>query len=190
MYMYFLSLFLVPAFATPFWKAKDKFHTRIQNGEVLVSVHEESREAHRLNIEGGAQVKATKDFTVQTTRDYERIARLTGYVDEAQYDASSGILKAKLAAYGYHAKMDIKMQNLDDGISFEVVEGTLKGLQMQIHVESVTPNVSEVGMDGTYAYEKFPLPRFFLEFGMEVIFKRMAWRLRQQVESDFKRKAA
>ena len=189
MYIGLLSLFLVPALAAPFWQAKEKYHERVRNGEVLVSVHEnKSAGARRLTVEGGARVHAAKDFVIRASRDYERLARLTGYVEEAHFDASSGVLAVKLAAYGRRAKMDVKMQNLDDGVGFQVVEGALTGLAMRLHVTSLAPENCEVGIEGEFAYEKFPLPRFFVEFGMEVIFKRMAWRLRHQVESDFKKK--
>jgi hypothetical protein len=189
MYVRFLSLFLVPALAAPFWQAKEKYHARVRNGEVLVSVHEnQSGGARRLTLEGGAQVHATKDFVVSALRDYERLARLTGYAEEAHFDASSGILKVKLAAYGRRAQMDVKIQSVDDGVNVKVVEGALKGLAMGLHVTSIAAEICEVGVDGEFAYEKFPLPRFFVEFGMEVILKRMAWRLRHQVESDFKKK--
>jgi hypothetical protein len=42
-------------------------------------------------------------------------------------------------------------------------------------------------MTGEYSYDHFPVPKFFLEFGVEVIFQKMALRLRRYVEEQYAR---
>jgi hypothetical protein len=67
-------------------------------------------------------------------------------------------------------------------IEFRVVTERLKGLAWSISLDDAGPGKCEAATAGEYRYERLPVPRFLFTFGMEVIFKSMAERLRDHIE--------
>jgi hypothetical protein len=176
----------------PFWKAKEKIYSRIQDGEVIVSVKSaEPRPpmAHRVSFAGGGQAKVPRDFLFGYARDFEKMALMSGAIDKAAYHKDTGTMDAHVSSFGYHADMVIAIQ-ADEGdpkkINFEILKGPVKGMRGSLHFTSLAATKSEVGMNGEYGYDKFPLPKFFLEFGMEVVLQKMAVRLRNAAEKAFR----
>ncbi len=83
-------------------------------------------------------------------------------------------------------KMGMKMKPLNQ-IDFEVLDGALRGLRGTFNFTPLGPTKSEVGIQSTFRYDHFSAPKIFLEFGLEVVFQRMAARLRAHVEDQYKK---
>lgn len=69
-------------------------------------------------------------------------------------------------------------------IAYKLVGGPMTGFAGQIDFVKVAERKCEVGFVGEYKYDNFPIPRLFLEFGMEVVLQRMAARLRAFTEEE------
>lgn len=181
--------------APPFWKAKEKYIERVKDGEILVAVKSQ-KSAHpdaskQLTIHGGGHVRAPAKFVFAQAQDYKKVASLSGYIEKADFDASQGVLKMEIAAYGYRTEMDVKLvahppTAAPASLDYEILRGPLKGLRGAFSFVDIATNKSEVGMTGDYRYADLPIPKIFLEFGMEVIFQKMAARLRRHVETEYK----
>ncbi|MGE4130227.1 MAG: hypothetical protein AB7F86_01240 [Bdellovibrionales bacterium] len=171
------------AAATPFWRAKERVYDKIQNREIIVSV---SGPTGHLQVSGGGQIARSCAYTIEKSRDMKAAALSTGYIDRAEFDSQSQILKAHVKAYGLTAHIEMKME-MDEKkdpptMAFRVLKGPLPGMTGSFEFFKVAAKKCDVGVDGTYKYEKFPLPAFFLKFGLEVMFQRMAGAIRRYVE--------
>lgn len=167
----------------PFWRAKEKVYQRIQNREVIVSVssHDETAGGHRLVIRGGGQVNAPCSEVSKSAQNYEPMAKASGYLDDAKFNADTSILEGHIRAYGLKSKLEMKLQTLSPEIGYEILTGPLKGLTGRFQFFDAGKKC-DVGMTGDFAYEKFPVPQFFLRFGMEVMLQRMAGKIRAFAE--------
>lgn len=180
----------------PFWKAKEKYFERVRDGEVLVAVRSVPRAnaklKNTLSLAGGGHVRAPAPYVFATAVDFEKIARLTGYIESAKWTAEKNLLSLEISAYGYKSSMDLTLGVHADSdpkaVSFEVIKGPLQGLTARLHFLELSSAKTEIGMSGEYSYDQFPIPKFFLEFGMEVVFQKMAVRLRSYVEEQFAKK--
>ncbi len=187
--LFWISL-LGRADEVPFWKSKEKFYDRVKEGEILVSVKSVAA-AHEgfkntLYLTGGGHVAAPADFVFATATDFQRVARLSGYITKAEYFSAQHRLELHLSAYGYETRMDLSLKVDKDSspktISYHVIQGPLHGLRGAINIVKLSDKRTEVGMYGEYNYDQLSLPQFFVEFGLEVIFQKMAARLRRYVE--------
>ena len=193
----FIALGASAAEPEPFWKAKPKVYERIENREVIVSVTSVSVSGEKfknhLKVEGGGQVRTPRSFLFERAQHYDELKR-SSYVKQADYDPKTRLLKLKIEAFGHSAAMKVKLSphpgDERDRIDFSVVEGTLKGLAGQLLFSSISTVKSEVGIHADYQYDRFPIPKLFLEFGMEVVFQKMAVFLRQYVEEQYEQAKA
>jgi hypothetical protein len=175
----------------PFWKSKEKVYARIRSGEVIVSVKEDtpSGSKHRLVMSGGGWVAAPLAFVRDYSSDYAKVAKACPFVTQAKWSAATKRLSVQISAFGHGAHLVLSVEKLkgEEGHGFTIVEGPMHGLEMKISFVQADVKHTEAALSGSYDYERFPIPRLFLEFGMEVILRRTAWRLRHQVETEFRR---
>lgn len=196
-----LLLFLLPvavvhaASSDPFWKSKERVYERIQQGEVIVVVKkekgQEGRAAHRLVDQGGGQVNAPRDFVFKKSLEFEELCKVSGYITKCKYDAAEQKLDMEIKAFGYTAVQKIKLK-IDDKsdprkLGYEILEGPLKGMTGVFDYAEVKGGKTDVGISGDFHYDTLAIPTFFVEFGFEVIFQRMAINLRSYVESEYKK---
>ena len=178
----------------PFWKSKEKIYERVKNGDVVVSVtrHDgrEGRGRHRLNIAGGGWVRAPREFVMQKAFEFDRLAKASGYIDSAVYDAAEQKLSIAVSAYGRKAQMQVRLRSVKDvepkRIDYEILNGPLRGLKGAFEFTEIGSIQTEVGIVSEFHYDELPLPKFFIEFGLEVVFQKMAVNLRNYVEHEFK----
>ncbi len=194
--MLFLGAFAVLADEpVPFWKSKEKVYERIREGEVIVAVKREKglegKGAHRLRTNGGGHVSAPLDFVFARALEFERLAEVSGYIHINKYDAAAQKLDLEIRAFGYKARMVVKLKIEDKAtpkrIGFEIVDGSMRGMTGTFDFSEISARKTEVGIVSDYHYDKLNVPTFLIEFGYEVIFQRMAINLRSHVESEYKK---
>ncbi len=168
----------------PFWQAKEKIHARIVEREVIVSVKSVQK---KLIVAGGGRVHAPVDFTYNRALEFERLPEVSDVVRSSRFDAKTKRLDLGLSAYGYSTTMRLEIEATPLKIAYRMLTGPLKGMTGAFRFFDVPPARTEVGMDGELEYDELPLPRFFLTFGMEVVFQRLAVSLREHVEREFKK---
>ncbi len=178
----------------PFWKKKAKVYDRVKEGEVIVSVRTEPVEAsdssNQLELQGGGIVRAPRRFVFSRSQRFEDLPQATGYVKSARYSEETRHLEVQIEAYGYSTKTVLQIDPSSTSepwhFRYRVIEGPMKGMWGQLKFVSTDKGQTEVGLEGTYEYQAFPIPRFFLTFGMEAVLKFMAVRLRQFLEKEYR----
>src|SRR5690606_9420349 len=90
----------------------------------------------------------------------------------------------------YHARMLIEIRQKDqkDGrtLQFKIVSGALSGLTGQLQAKDAGFLKTHVSLVSAYDYQKWLLPKLFLEFGLEIVLEKFSQRLRTLIEEDFK----
>ncbi len=192
-----LTFCSVQANGEPFWKTKEKVYERVQNGEVIVGVHGEfaSKQTPRntLTVNGGGQLAAPRDFVFAAAQKYAELMRTSDYIRRANYDARTHRLDLDLQMLGYSSHIQVELNAMSapepQRIEYKIVAGPLAGFHGFLTFARISTDLlqrrCEVGIWGEYKYDVFPIPKVFLEFGMEVVFKRLAERLRSHVESEY-----
>jgi len=176
----------------PFWKAKEKVYTRIENGEVIVSVRSERHESqsppNQMIVGGGGWVKAPVEFVFEKVQDYTGLAKASDYIKSVEYDETRKKLNFVISAFTHQSRFVLAMHADPDAktIAMLVEEGPLTGFRLRLSFAPVRGGKTEIGIQGEYGYDRFPIPRLFLEFGMEVVLQRMAGHMRSYVERAYK----
>lgn len=181
--------------AAPFWKAKEKVYQRVKEGEIIVAVKSErgveGEPKHKMDIQGGGHVKAPADFVFKSAQEYAEIAKTSGYIKSAQFDPATKTLAIEVSAYGYGGKMKLAMKTDGESdpkkIEYLVVDGPFRDMGGAFLFSNIPKDKCEVGISSLFRYDKLPVPQFFVEFGLEFVFQRMAGRLRSHVEDKFKK---
>lgn len=195
--MWWWLVFIVPVWSMPaekpFWQAKEKAIERIKNREILVVVKSAPKDQGKLLLaQGGGRVNAPAEFTFQRALEYEQLPKHSSFIEEAIFNKEAQELTIKVSAYGYHDKFRIKLDVRDKmdpkEVGYTVVEGSLKGFSGLFWFQPLEAKTSEVGLEGRLEYDEIPVPKIFIEFGMEVVMQRLAGKLREYAETEFKRK--
>jgi hypothetical protein len=188
-----LTFALALASETPFWKAKPKVYERIQEREVIVRVNSSKNPsappAAQLDTAGGGQVNAPCAFVFKTMQNYEQLTKASDDIKAAHYAAKEQTLKLRVEAFAFKADLLIEVKPVgppDQAILYRILQGPMTGYRGRVELQAVAKNNCEVGFSGEYQFDKFPIPKLFLDFGLEVIFQRMAIRLRGYVEDEYK----
>jgi hypothetical protein len=182
-----LSALNAGAEASPFWRSKQKIYQRVLEGEVIVS----SRSAEpvpplkkRIEFDGGGLVRKECADVFAYAQDYERVARESGWVREVSFDSATKLLSVEISALGRTGRAKIEVSSVQEPrrVVFKIREGSFTGLLAQIDFVELGSSRCEVGISGDYGYDRFVLPQFFLNFGLEVMLRKMATRLRDEVQ--------
>lgn len=195
--LYFLMIFsaengLFAEDSLPFWKAKEKVYRRIsEQREVIVTANTVANPLtppkNRLVILGGGHVSLPIQRAFSEALKFDELPKITDYVTKAVYDKSQQFLNLDLAAFGHKASLGVRLKLQESEhkkqIQFVVETGVVKGLVGQVDFFALSPTKTEVGLNGHYNYEKFPIPKVFAEFGLEFIIQRMGLKIRQALEA-------
>lgn len=170
----------------PFWKVKEKYYTRIKEERAVVVAVQTQKIEHgeALIFEGGGHANVPIEHAYSQALKFENLKEAIDEIKEVRKVDDRLLLRTK--SYGYEATMWLKITTKpQEQIKFEIVEGTLTGLRGELNFAKIGDKKTEIGIQGRYDYVKFPIPKFFAEFGIEVILQRMAIRLRSYVETKF-----
>jgi hypothetical protein len=190
-----LVFFFCPSSAEeslPYWKKSTAYQKVVDERQVLVSVTDhEALKGRLMKLNGGGQIRAPKDFTVKHLQDFKTAFSECGFIKKLTVDEKHHFLFIRAEVYGFSNSMKIKWEITKDTealtvFSFKVLSGIMRGFTWSLNVEPAEKQRADVGIQGEFPYTKFPMPSFFLKFGLEVIFQRVAIDIRTSVEKSLK----
>jgi hypothetical protein len=178
-----------------FWKSKAKVHKKIREERaIIVSVLTKKsdidpKKPHLLHMTGGGWIGTSRKFAYDQARDFSNLKKVSSHIREVVYNAKDQTLYLHTEAFNYHAKMKLKVdfKEVDSSsqIDFTVIEGMFVCLQGLVTFSEVEPLKSEIGFFSGYRYKDLPMPRFFIEFGLEVVIQKISGFLRGYIENEF-----
>lgn len=202
-FLYFASVLFAgaanagtPPAEAPFWKTKPKVYRRItDHNEIIVAVKTaptaDPKAPHNLVMAGGGRIAVPLDFAFQRATDFPSLVKMSDHIKEIKIIDPGKEIYIHTAAFGYHAKMWLKIKLHSDSshaaIDFNVVKGEMTGMAGTISFDKKALEKTEIGIQSHYAFSELPIPRFFAEFGLEVVLQKMAGRIRSYLQSQYER---
>lgn len=182
--------------ANPYWKRKEKVFNRLKD-ERFLTVAVKTRKpsaggkAQEIYLQGAGIVEAPVDFAYAQARKFEAYPQMSGMIKSSKYDAGKKQLDMVMEAFGYqaHLKMRIDMappEGPKRDLRFCVIGGTFKEMAGVIRLEDFGTSRSQISLTAQQAFDKLPMPEFFLEFGMEVAIQVVASKMRSFVEEAYR----
>jgi hypothetical protein len=184
----------------PWWNRKEKVLKQMREERaVVVSVVTKGNSSSpvskggqqvrkQLKISGAGFIEAPPEFSSNRIREFYRLKELSQYVKESTFNQHQKHLFLHVAAFDYHARMLMEIFFHDQlkgrrQILFHVVAGTLSGMKGVVEIKEIEHLKSEFSMTALYDYDKLPIPQLFVEFGLEMVLKQMAEKIRSMVEA-------
>lgn len=165
----------------------------MDDGLLVVSAKTRERKEklkYHFNVVAGGMVKSPFTFTDSVVRRFEDLTKVDSSFREVKEIKDQ--LYLHLVALGFHARMYLKMteQKHDKGTrwDFECVEGSFKGMTGSIQVQEIERHRTEVAITSDYFSEKSPLPKAIIGFGVEIITRQVAEKMRTYIHSEAKKK--
>lgn len=184
----------------PWWNRKEKVLKQIREERAVVvsvvtrgisssPVSKRGQQARKqLKLSGAGLIEAPPEFSSNRIREFYRLKELSQYVKESTFNQRQKQLFLHVAAFDYHARMLMEIFFNDQlkgrrQILFHVVAGTLSGMKGVVEIRDIERLKSEFSMTALYDYDKLPIPQLFVEFGLEMVLKQMAEKIRSMVET-------
>lgn len=186
----------------PWWNRKEKVLKQMREDRAVVvsvvtkdisvpppPVSKKGQQIRRqLKLSGAGFIEAPPEFSSNRIREFYRLKELSQYVKESTFNQRQKHLFLHVAAFDYHARMLMEIFFHDQlkgrrQILFHVVAGTLSGMKGVVEIKEIERSKSEFSMTALYDYDKLPIPQLFVEFGLEMVLKQMAEKIRSMVET-------
>jgi hypothetical protein len=184
----------------PWWNRKEKVLKQMREERAVVvsvvtkdissaPVSKRGQQVRRqLKLSGAGFIDAPPEFSSNRIREFYRLKELSQYVKESTFNQRQKHLFLHVAAFDYHARMLMEIFFHDQlkgrrQILFHVVAGTLSGMKGVVEIKDIERLKSEFSMTALYDYDKLPIPQLFVEFGLEMVLKQMAEKIRSMVEA-------
>ncbi len=191
---FLLCFFILAANAEtlPFWKEKPAVYQRIvEDRAIIVSAKISSEdEQKKLNIVSAGHIKTPLDFTWKKILDFNQYDKISDHFRNIQYDQKTQKLFLKVGALGFYANLwlDLKPQHSDTKktLEWECYKGSFKGMKGVLTIEQYRKNITEISMLANFSGKSIPIPDILLRFGLELIGKQMATKMRNYIEDGYK----
>lgn len=187
-------------FHVPFWKSKPQVQKRIlKENLIVVSAQtkkiQDKPELNHMKVVAGGIVKAPFEFVFTTVTDYPKLTQVSAHFKEARYNKESQTLYLHLEALGYHERMTLKLNEIDDlpsdkkikQIHWESISGRFKGMKGVFQVEEIERHKTEISMTADYRSEKLPLPKILMGLGLEIVGRQVAVKMREYILDQYKK---
>lgn len=191
---FLLCLIALSSFAeeVPFWKKKESVYNRIrQENEIIVSANIVTEESEkRLEIVSAGHIQAPLEFTWKKILDFNNYNKITDHFKDIKYDEKKQDLFVNVGALGYYASLwlELKPKNFETKkvLDWHCYKGSFKGMRGTVTIEKITPRVSEISMFANFSGKTIPIPDILIRFGLELIGKQMASKMRNYIEDSYK----
>lgn len=176
----------------PFWRVKPKLLNKIlENRDIIVSVSTKVKKSdlYMLQMHGGGMVKNESSLVFAEVQKYENLKKISPRIVEVKVTPDKSEIFIHCEAFNYHARMWMSVspspniaQNKDRRLNFKVLRGNFVGMAGAFTFENYKPGITLMGFNATYDYKDLPMPRFFVEFGLEVVLQKVARDMRAFLE--------
>ncbi len=179
----------------PFWRKPELIKKMAEDQAILVSVtHEKPNmqsKMFKLYLKGAGIINAPQNFNQKKIVEYEKLSGISTYIREVKYTPEKQELFVHGVAYSFIAKMVMKMTPIisddDFKLGFEVIRGHFTGMKGVARLEDYERRKSLMSLEAYHEAEKVPLPAALLDFGLEIVLQQVAKKIRQHLESEFKK---
>lgn len=177
----------------PVWRKTKKYRKSMAEEDKIWVVAKTRDSAgsglkQELAIAGAGMTTASKARAFSVLKNFGSWAELGEYIHRSEYDSKRQKLYLHLKALGYYAKMflDVRLHDSEEfsDLYMKVTRGHFLGMVVAFRVlKDAKSRKSEILMTAVHPFETLPLPKSFIEFGLEFVFQHIAQKLRSQMQS-------
>jgi hypothetical protein len=191
---FLFCLLILPLLANdlPFWKKKEAVYKQIkEDRQIIVSANiTEKDNEKRLDILSAGHIKSPLAFTWKKVLDFQNYHKITDHFKDIKYDAKKQDLFLKVGALGYYASLWLKLDPKESEnkriLDWHCYHGSFKGMKGTVIIEKFAPVVTEISMQSDFSGKTIPIPDILLRFGLELVGKQMASKMRAYIEDSYK----
>lgn len=174
----------------PFWKNKPEAYNKIKiENDILVTAITDSisdkPKLYQMKVVAGGAVGVPLDETFNIIKNYEALPKADSRFRDVKYLKNEDRLFLHMEALGYHAFMHLKLKEVSREnsreIHWECIKGQFLGMKGVFVLEKLTTAQTEISMTADYRAEKLPLPQILMGFGLEVIGRQVAIKMRDYI---------
>ncbi|MCB0347435.1 MAG: hypothetical protein KDD37_01295 [Bdellovibrionales bacterium] len=177
---------------TPFWKQKEAVYQRIVEDRAIIvsaNITSENEQKH-LAIVSAGHIKTPLKFTWKKLLDFKHYDQITDHFKDVDYNPKKQELFINVGALGYYAGLWLKL-NPSEGsakntLAWKCYRGAFKGMNGTLTIEKYGIKVTEISMQADFTGKSVPIPDILLRFGLELIGKQMASKMRNYIEDSYK----
>ena len=174
-----------------------RFQKKFQEKEILVSVTVTDRPKglippQSLNHNGAFYVGTYAKSGFQRTKGFQFLKNMKEYIKSYKWNEKNKSLYIKGQAFKYHAQLWMKFEYHEiqskEGPLYEIrwthTKGLFTGMKGVLRFKDIGRRKHQITMTARYNFSKLPLPKFFVQFGLEVVLQKAAFKLRQYIEHE------
>ena len=177
----------------PFWRSKPKLLKRIsEQRKVVVSVDvEKERRQRSIRMLGVGVVNVPLYFAVEQIQRFEELPKVSSYFQKVRHD------KAKKEVYFFIKALGKQVRFIQEykwgPRTTELAQMDWRGKWVNIQgrvghykLRKISPQKTEVAIWVSMKKKDIPLPKFLLNFTLEVIAEKTAQKMRSFMESRYR----
>ena len=177
----------------PFWDNKYYKFDHSNFPKVSVKSHKQKID-HRLYMNGIVTVNVPARFIWKISKDLETFKGISEHIISVEHNHRFNFAVFKLSAYGYFTNESVKVKYVEKGgnyyVNFSVFEGFFKGANAQLKIAKKTRRNTDVSLQVTYDYKEWPMPKLFIEFGIEVVLQKIASKIKTFLQKEYQNKVS
>jgi hypothetical protein len=167
-----------------FWQTKPKvFDSILVDRKIVVSVVSDPA----LRFVAAGLVKAPVAVAFSKATRFEDLPKVSSRIRRANFDRAKSVLDFEGEAFGYVAPMkllidqDSKCTEVCD-FRFLVIDGAFLGMKGVVRMKKQTESSCILSLWSIYSGKPLPLPKFLVEWGMEIAIHQVATVMRKHLE--------
>lgn len=122
------------------------------------------------------------DRAFSRVKQFNKYPEITEHIVQTKYNPDAQLLYIRGEAYNYWAEMLMQTEFVERSdfkeMKWRIVGGLFPGMLGSVRLEKISDKETEISLRALYDYNTVPLPSFFLEFGMEVVLRQVAAKMR------------
>lgn len=174
----------------PFWEKKSYKLNHTNFPKVSVRSIKQPID-HRLIMNGVVNIKVPSGYFWKELQNLENFQKASSHITSIKHDQGQKFAVMQFSAYGYYTRESMRVSYTEDEkyyyINFLVKLGFFKGANAQMKLLKKTQRNTDVSVQVIYNYKQWPVPKLFLEFGIEVVLQKMASTVKTFLQDKYKK---
>jgi len=173
-----------------FWEKNKKVYSRLENQrDIIVTVKTQklSPKQSLLELQGIGIVSADCDHSYKLAKDLNNLGGISTFIKKVRFNKKTKKFYMKVEAFLFVAELNMDVDFVESSaqkiIKFRVYDGTFKGLLGNLIFKDYKRRKTEIQFLADFPYTELPFPKFFIEFGLEVVIQKIAVKMRSFLET-------
>jgi hypothetical protein len=178
----------------PFWRKKPNVYKKLLEERRIVvtasTVKGSGPKPYHLSVKAAGIINAPFQFCRKWVQEYEKLPKVDSRFKRVKYYPDRQRIYLHLEAYGFGARMILRVQRGVGERAFELrwrsIQGSFLGMTGTIRVDAVAAERCEISLTGDHHSSRIVLPPILLNFGLEIVGQKVAGAMRSFIEEEYR----